>query len=255
MKIGDRRMLIAGTLVLALSSSFAEGWRAGARGGLAVPRLRGGGNEISRGYESILAPNFGLTVERDLDADWSVALELVYSVQGGERDELQPITADLPGLPPLPPGRYLYADFESRSELEYLEIPLLLKWRAKLADQWHFVALAGPYAGFLLHAEQETSGTSLIYLDRGRTPLLLAGRPLPPVSFDRSTDVTDDLHTFNWGLTGGVGLLWDIGGPHRVSFEVRGQYGFREVQKDKANGESNTGAALFLLGYQYRFAP
>ncbi len=246
---------VAAVFTVLIGVAKADDWRVGVRGGPAVPRLSGGGNEISRGYESILAPNFGVLVERDLDPNWSLALEAVYSVQGGERDELQPITADLPGLPPMPPGRYLYADFKSRSELEYLEIPLLAKWKTKLAEDWHFVALAGPYAGFLLHAEQKTRGTSPIYLDKNGTPLAIGGRPLPPVSFDRDTDVTDDLHTFNWGLTGGIGLLWDIAERHRLTLEVRGQYGFREVQKDKANGESNTGAALFLVGYQYRFSP
>ena len=247
--------LIALIWIGVLGPARADDWRVGVRGGLAVPRLRGGGNEISRGYESILAPNVGVLVERDLTPNWSLALEAVYSVQGGERDELQPITADLPGLPPLPPGQYLYADFKSRSELEYLELPLLAKWRMRVAERWHVAVLAGPYAGFLLHAEQKTRGTSSIYLDPNRTPLLIGGQPMPAMPFDRDTDVTDELHTFNWGVTGGIGVLWDVTDRHRLTFEVRGQYGFREVQKDKANGESNTGAALFLLGYQYRFAP
>ncbi len=247
------RTFVALTWIALFGVARADDWRVGIRGGLAVPRLRGGGNEISRGYESILAPNLGVLVERDLDPHWSLTLEAVYSVQGGERDELQPITADLPGLPPMPPGRYLYADIKNRSELQYLEIPLLAKWRTKLAEDWHFVVLGGPYAGFLLHAEQKTRGTSRIALDQNGTPLVIGRQPLPPVSFDRDTDVTDELHTFNWGLTGGIGLLWDVADGHRLTFEVRGQYGFREVQKDKTNGESHTGAALFLIGYQYRF--
>lgn len=249
------RVMLASTLLWVIPAVSAENWWTGARGGLAIPRLRGAGNEISRGYESILAPNVALQLERDVHPNWSLAVELVYSVQGGERDEIQPITAKQPGLPPLPPGRYVYADFVSRSELEYLELPLLWRWHSKFADRWLLMVMAGPYAGVLLHAVQKTEGTSPIYLDRGGTPLIIGGQPMPPITFDRETDVTDDLHRFNWGLTGGLGIVRDLADRHRLMFEVRGQYGFREVQKDTAHGESNTGAALFLLGYQYRFAP
>src|ERR1035438_10275669 len=95
----------------------AQEWSFGVRGGPSIPRLSGGGNEDSRGYSSILAPNFGLVAERSFSSRFSLLAEVDYSGQGGERKGLQPVTQDLP-LPP-PQGSYYYADFTNRSELDY----------------------------------------------------------------------------------------------------------------------------------------
>jgi len=105
----------------------AQEWSFGVRGGPSIPRLSGGGNEVSRGYSSILAPNFGLVAERSFSSRFSVLAEVDYSGQGGERRGLQPVTQDLP-LPPPQGGQYYYADFTNRSELDYLEIPILAKY-------------------------------------------------------------------------------------------------------------------------------
>ncbi len=101
------------------------------RGGPAVPSLTGGGNEVSEGYASIVTPNFGLLADYYLAGPWSVQVEANYSVQGGERDGMQPITQSLPGLPALPPGQYVYADFQNKSVLTYLDIPVLAKYQGR----------------------------------------------------------------------------------------------------------------------------
>lgn len=248
-------VISAGVATLLAAGAAAGEVGVGSRGGLSVPKLHGGGNEISEGYESILAPNVGLAGELRWNNTWSVLLEVQYSVQGGERDEVQPVTGSLPELPPMPPGRYIYADYSSKSVLEYLEIPLMLRWRYSLSDRVGLYAQGGPYVGFLLAAEQQTRGTSALFVDKNGLPLAINGRPLPPVSFDRDTDVKDDLNAFNWGLTAGVGVEYKVADGHWLHFDIRGEYGLRYVQKDDRNGESHTGCASFLLGYQYRFEP
>ncbi len=52
------RGILTGVATASAAAEAAE-FGMGVRGGLNVPRLRGGGNEINRGYASILAPNAG----------------------------------------------------------------------------------------------------------------------------------------------------------------------------------------------------
>ena len=53
-------MWVAVALLGAAPVFGAGDWTIGLRGGPSIPRLRGGGNEVSKGYSSIVAPNSGL---------------------------------------------------------------------------------------------------------------------------------------------------------------------------------------------------
>ena len=249
------------TLALALTLATAHAVVAGdlwlgVRGGPSLPQLTGGGDEITRDYSSILAPNFGLVADYFFTKHWSLQVEAVYSVQGGERDGMQPITQTLPGMPPMPPGQYLYADFDNKSILEYLEIPILAKYHGELSGRWRYFLEGGPYVGFLLSAEQRTRGVSQIYFDKYRTPVINPGTglPLPPVSFHADTDVKDELNTVNAGIVAGLGLAYMLTDRQQIFLDVRGQYGFITLQKDtSSDGESHAGAIVFSLGYMLRF--
>jgi hypothetical protein len=122
-----------------------------------------------------------------------------------------------------------------------------------LSEHWRWFAEGGPYLGFLLSANQETSGVSQIYVDKNGTPLTLGGQPLPAVSFDAKTDVKNKLRDVNVGITAGVGLAYVFNEHHQVFLDIRGQYGLIPVQRNTdTDGESHVGAVLFLLGYMYR---
>jgi hypothetical protein len=208
---------------------------------------------VSEGYSSVVTPNFGVVTDYFFTAHVALQAELNYSVQGGQRDGLQPITQALPGLPAPPAGQYFYADFHNKSVLDYLEIPLMAKYQGGLSEHWRWFAEGGPYLGFLLSANQETSGVSQIYVDKNRTPLTLGGQPLPAVSFDAKTDVKNKLRDVNVGITAGVGLAYVFNEHHQVFLDIRGQYGLIPVQRNTdTDGESHVGAVLFLLGYMYR---
>jgi hypothetical protein len=246
---------ITAALLLAAGTGWAadEFWL-GLRGGPALPRLSSGGNEISEDYSSRLAPNFGVVAEYTLTSHLSLQLEVNYSGQGGIRDGVQPITQVPPGLPPLPPGSYLYGDFKNEAILDYLEVPVMLKWNHPLSEHWRCYVEGGLFFGYLLKAEQRTRGTSQIYVDKNRTPLTIGGMPLPPLSFDANTNVKDDINDFNWGVTAGLGIAYLMTPKHQIFFDLRGEYGLRTIQRDTdANGSSNVGAAIFTCGYMYNF--
>jgi len=226
----------------------------GVRGGPSIPQLSDGNNEVSRGYESRLAPNFGLVGEYFVTDHFSLVSEIDYSGQGGIRRGIQPITQSPEGMPPLLPGQYLYGDFKSESILDYLEVPVMAKYEWEVGSHWRYFAEAGPYIGFLLDAKQKTSGSSQIYVDQNKTPLSVEGQAMPPVSFDAETDVKGDLQKVNIGITAGMGLEYLINAFHEIFLDLRGEYGLTDVQKDtEANGKSHTGNAVFSLGYKFNF--
>jgi hypothetical protein len=163
---------------------------------------------------------------------------------------MQPIIIDLPGLV-LPPDLVLYADFHNEAILDYLEVPLLaeLTWGQKP----RFFVDAGPYVGFLVRAKTVTGGMSTIYLDDSGTPLLVPPdfQPLPPVSFDATTDSRKDINELSAGIAGGIGLALPAG-PGEIVFGVNFSIGLSNIQKDvETYGHNRTGALEVVIGYAY----
>jgi len=227
----------------------------GVKGGVSVPNLVGGGNEeVTRDYKSRFAYNFGAFVEVGVSPRVSIQTGLDYAPQGGRRDGVQPITRPIPGLPTLPAGSYYFADFKNTAKLHYLEVPVLFKytWRRQSGPQ--FYVNGGPYMGFLVKATQVTRGTSTIYLDKNKTPLLLPpmGTPIPAMPFDADTDVTNSLHRFNAGITGGGGIKFPVARNYAF-IDVRASYGLTTLQKNTTtDGRSRTGNLVISFGYAFR---
>ncbi len=239
-------------LILVSQTSQAQ-IRLGIQGGLSVPELSGGNNVISQGYTSRLAPNFGITADIPVAGNFSIEPQVNFDGQGGQRNGLQPITST--SLPSLPGGGYYYANFRNTSVLNYLEIPVLAEYTFGLGGL-SLEINAGPYVGFLLSATQKTSGTSYIYLDANRDPLVMPNgnggfAPVPPQSFDANTDVSSSINKVNVGIDGGVGLLLPVSSVSDLMLNIRGLYGLTDIQKYSKDGSSHTGNLLVDIGYSY----
>ncbi len=127
--------------------------------GPSVPDFSGGSNEISQGYVFRLAPHSGITLEHDLSERFSIQPGIIVDGQGGQRNGLQPVTTT--SLPTLPSEGYYYANFKNAAILNYLEMPVPLRYNFGRREM-HLRVNAGPYFGYLLSATQKTTGTSLI---------------------------------------------------------------------------------------------
>lgn len=220
----------------------------GVFGGLNIPRLSGGGGyELSRDFTSRAGVAFGLTSSVYVGSNFSLRLDAMYSSEGGKRNGVQAFDAST-FSPLVPSGTYFYADYNNESILNYLEIPLLVKYSFPLGKSTKFYVDLGPYAGILLNAKQKTHGSSLIYADREQTQVIV------PVAqpFDANTDVKSDIKSFNAGVTGGGGIAENLGSGE-VFIDLRGAYGITTIQKDKKNGSSHTGNLLVDLGYALHF--
>lgn len=239
-------------------SSFAQSQGreifVGLKAGFSLPNLVGGSDqEITKDYKSRMAPNFGGFVDIQLKKNTSLQIGVDYAPQGGKRNGIQPVTSTIPGLPALPAGAYYFANFNNTAKLDYIEVPIMLKYRVRRSKPVGFYVNGGPYMGFLMKATTVTSGTSSLFLNNtGTIPVLIGpNTPFPAIPFDAETDVTDDLNRFNFGITGGGGITFKQK-KNYFFIDGRAAYGLTTLQKDTINdGKSRTGNLVFSFGYAF----
>lgn len=249
------------TIFLLMGTTLHAQWTAGALGGISIPNLSAGGsnnNPLNTGYSSRLGATAGLTGNYRLSPLFSLSARLEYLAEGGKKNGMQALTTpeEIVGYyegQGLNPPTYLYANYKSTAKLNYLMIPILANFGWRLGDKspFRFYAEAGPSLGYLLQAKQVTSGNSQLYTDPAGANAL----PFGTVSFDSTTNIRDQLHRFNLGIEGDIGLSYAFGHTARSSVFIQagGNYGFINIQKGTANGKNNAGAAMATIGYTYGF--
>jgi len=241
----------------------------GIKAGYSLGKLADNSNNIyTEDYESVNGFDIGLTFEFKITDLISMQPEINYTHRGGKRSGLQPVGENelseqlnmfLPfiGLPPITNENPLYATFESESDLQYLEVPALVKFG--WGDDFRFSVAFGPYVGVLLKATQKTSGESQFYLDaEGTNPVFIPGpngQPpftvLPTQSFDADTNIKDDLKTVNFGGIFALGLSKNINEKSDVFLDARASYSFNSIQINDDFGTSIIGGVIISLGYAY----
>jgi hypothetical protein len=242
-------LMILFTGAINLHSVIAQNTWLGLKGGLSIPSLQGGNTEQSKGYKSRFGPDFGIFGYKDLSDNWALQIELSYVSQGGIKKGIQALDPSMLSGLPVPEGTPLYANFKTEAIMNYIELPILAKYTIPLKKTYKFYIDGGPNFGYLVSAKTHTSGTSQIFLDpSGTQPLEIEGQPLPAQNFKAETDIKNDLKKMNVGITGGVGISRTLG-PGDLVLDVRGSYGFINVQKDPVNGQNNTGCLVISLGY------
>lgn len=248
--------LIIGFGILFSNISDGQNLTLGARGGISIPNLSAKASEnnpLNTGYKSRLGPDAGIFAEYHLTSLFSIEAMLEYSSQGGKKDGMQafPTPPEIASMFPRGTApQYLYANFKSEAKMNYLLIPVLAKFGRNLTSNSpiRIYIDAGPFAGFLLSAHQVTSGSSLIYADeKGQQPF-----PAPAQSFDANNDIKNQLNTFNFGVSGNIGIAYNFTRSN-IFLEGGGNYGFLNIQKGTANGKNNTGAGTVDIGYAYTF--
>lgn len=276
--VSIKLLLLAFILITNLSMAQVK---IGGKVGYSIGRLTDNSDNIyTEDYESSSGVDVGVFVEYPVSELFSLQMEVLYTQRGGERSGMQPIPISylssfgsvdqlnymlsLQGKGPVTDSSPMYAEFNSVSDLNYIEIPFLgkLGW----GDTWRWYVEAGPYIGFLVSASQTTNGTSLITLDaEGNDPLIVINPnfnpedpgngplwvPVPPQSFDDETSTRSELNTYNFGFHAGTGIIRKIAEKHEVYLGFRGSWGARTIQKDKVYGESHIGGIVFSLGYAY----
>ncbi|MCF3107690.1 PorT family protein [Niabella sp. CC-SYL272] len=247
-----KKFILALAITAVTSLTFAQiKMKIGVKAGLTIPNLTSGNsdNPLSFGYRSLLAGSAAIHAEFYTSRYFSIQPQLEYSPQGGKKSGIQAFTTPTEISQQFPAGMapaFLYADYKSRAEMHYIMLPILAKYHLNLKKKWSTYIAAGPFASYLLSAKNITKGTSIIYLDKYKA------EPLNPVaqSFDSKNNITSDLHRFNTGISGHLGVDYKIAGGCSAFIEAGGNYGLVDIQKNSSNGKNKTGAAVIYIGYQ-----
>lgn len=253
-----------GFLGLILASVSASGQSSnlslGLKGGLSIPSLKAGEteNDWNKDYESRQGLYVALVAEYRLSKYFYFQPELAYAAEGGKRNGIQPMSIPAEYLDIFQTvfktqKDYLYANLNSVSKLNYLQLPLLFKFQYPIAFNGRLQAFvqAGPYLGYLLVSKQEVQSDDLhVYLDgEGKSEIDQSlVRQFFGADIDTVIEAKDELHRWNVGVQGGIGLAW-IFGKSKIFIEGGGNYGFVPVQKSDNHGKNDIGAATVLVGY------
>jgi hypothetical protein len=253
-------LLICALVALSFVSQAQRKWSVGAKGGISIPNLRAPKDDVgfNGGYKSVLGPQAGVLVEYRFNKKWSLQTGFNYSTQGGEKKGDQRVGKKLIevfisgyALPD-----YLYARFNNRIELEYIELPLMAKYSLPLNKHARLSAMLGPYFGQMIKATDIVSGgMSTIFRNPTYNDTFKIKRPGGAISdsiplsleFERTEDVIDQFHRLNYGVQGGLYFGYSI---KRIELFLasEGTYGLRFLQKDERFGKNETGGITLSGG-------
>lgn len=250
-----KSLFLSACILFLFNAANAQNFTLGVRGGISIPNLSAAGSEtnpLNTGYKSRLGPDAAIFGEYQLSGVFSVEMMAEYSSQGGKKSGMQAFPTPAAMAAMFPEGqapKYLYANFESEAKMNYLLVPILAKfgWNVHNSPLRIYVD-AGPFAGFLLSAHQVTNGSSIVYADPQGNQQLSPGAQ----SFDANNDIKDQLNTFNFGVSGNLGVAYKFNSS-KIFIEGGGNYGFLNIQKGTENGKNNTGAGTVTIGYGYTF--
>ena len=230
-------------------NGFTQQVQIGIKGGLSLPNLSStGGSAVSKGYKTISGPDFALVADFPVAEKISVEAGLEWSTQGGQKTGLQTIPASPELAQYFPPGtsaQYLYANFTSTVRLQYLMLPILLKYTMDLdqKDHWKLYWDGGIFGALLITAKGSAVGSGNVFFDKEETNQVGSAT----VQFDSTGDIKNQLHKGNFGLEGNIGLLYK-GKSISAFVEGGANFGFINLQKSDQNGMNRTGALVFRIG-------
>lgn len=111
----------------------------GLKGGLSIPSLKAGetANDWNKDYVSRQGVYVALVAEYRLSKHFYFQPELAYAAEGGKRNGIQPMSIPPEYLEAFQVAfgtkqDYLYANLNSVSKLNYLQLPLLFKFQIPL---------------------------------------------------------------------------------------------------------------------------
>jgi hypothetical protein len=238
-------------LISLISDNVFAQYYLGAKVSWSMPNLSGGDNPLSEGFTLRSVFNFGILGSYDLNNNWALQVEANYASQGGKKEGFQAFPNTMYNAS----YTYLYANFNQKVILNYIEVPLLAKYTFKLPDNTYKIYVDfGPYVGYLLNAETKDNGNSTVFVDKYGAKVLSVPNPMNPntkitvtQTFNNDSSITNYIHRFNFGVTGGVGFEKTIGFGD-LFIDIRGSYGLINIQKYPADGKNNTDAFVISLG-------
>ncbi len=209
-----RKCLTVGTMVLAfaalapLTFSAVPSFDWGIKLGLSSSRIYQSGS-LPPGWTGEINSNrlaFGVYGALNLGSRFVVQPEVFYLPQGGG------------GRVPLTDAKILY-------RFDYLQVPILAKFRLMQGVPAIPVVFAGPSVGFLFGAKAKHYLSGVL---------------------DQEEDILDFYKKVNVGLVFGVGVDWKLG-RYSLIFDARGDIGLTDISRPLLGAPATKTRALVLL--------
>ncbi len=226
---------------------------AGFKAGITIPGLGvNSSNPVIDGYKNQLAPYFGFVLETGLNEKWSLLNEINYATisikKNGSQAIPQSAYASL-NLSTVNFPDYLYSNFESKINIKYVEIPIMLKYYVYQNKKMNFFVNGGGFAGILFFSDLKTKGPGYqgqgyIYTDAGHTNSI---SPFP-LKLSQEPSIQDRLNPLNIGLAAGIGCTF-IGNAGEFYINADGAFGLINMQLNKGDGENKSEEATLSIGY------
>ena len=221
---------------------------AGFKTGITIPGLGiNSSNPVIDGYKNQLAPCFGFVIETGLNEKWSLLNEINYATisikKNGSQVIPQSAYASL-NLSTVNFPNYLYSNFESKINIKYVEIPIMLKYYLYQNKKVNFFVNGGGFAGILFFSDLKTKGAGKVYTDAAHTNAIA---PFP-LNLNQEPSIQDRLNPLNIGLAAGVGCTL-IGNAGEFYISVNGAFGLINMQLNKGDGENKSEEATLSVGY------
>ena len=284
-----KKNILTIVLILSFIGSInAQDVRFGIRGGLNLANIStANSTPLYDDYSMRLASGGGIFTEVQMNSAFSLRFGVEYSGQGAKRDGVQALSTQrmmtgiannigmsiaesdimmLMGVAGTSP--FYYANIENTIKYDYVTVPILAQYTFNLGTSpFGLYVNAGPFVSFAVSGKEVGKGTSLLYANASQQTTvwdilpvqmqnaITAGMPSlattlqSPYEFDE-TNITGELKSVNFGLTGNIGLRYQSG---RNSFFVEGGggYGFIPVQQDDVYGKSRLSFLSVMVGYSF----
>ena len=225
----------------------------GIEGGINIPGLvERSSNPVVNGFKTKLSPYFGMSVEVGLNKKWSLLQEVDYgntTITKTGKQVIPRSTYENLGLADLLSYPHLYATFDSKIQITYIEIPTMFKYYIYQNDKVNFFVKGGPFVGILIYGNASTSGKGQIYSDDAHT------KPVNQLFFklSQSENLIDLLNPLNFGLRAGFGLTLK-GNTGDLFIGANSSVGLVNLEDKSGDFDGKTRSLVLSLGYMYHLS-
>ena len=150
--------------------------------------------------------NVGIAADYYFSDRWSIKGKLIYDQKGWDNGSFEDEN-----------GNYYPTDYN----LNYLTIPIMANWHFGSKRNWYLNF--GPYAGFLVSAEETAGGV----------------------------DVKEAFNSTDFGLALGIGVKIPVSDKLKISLEYDGQSGISEIFKEDNNYRVTNIRGAFNVGINF----
>ena len=224
----------------------------GLKGGMNIPGLGiNSSDPVISGYKTELSPYYGVELECGLNKRWSILEEVNYANTTITKNGSQVIPQSAYDNLSISSGgyKYLYADFYSKIQLKYVEMPMMLKYYVYQKKQFNFFVNGGFFVGIPFYGNVKTTGVGKVYTDEAHTSPLLPFK----ISLNQQENIEDRLKPINVGLQAGFGVTLNYGIGEFFA-NASGNLGFMNIQENSGDGANKTKEATLAVGYLFHLS-